>query len=381
MQLLSYEFQELDGSTRAWSVDRFDVETVNLFVGVNSSGKTRILNTIDVLAKIVSGRNKALSGSARWQAVFRLSKRVYELEIEFRDSVVFSESLIVDGKPKIKRAGDGTATIWYHQLNDFIAVKAKPDDLLIATRQDELQHPYLEELSAWADKVRLYLFSSDLGRRQLWLFRDTVEESSASENKPAPVTDQNNVVEQYVTGWLMFKEAFDVSILKDFKKVGYPCTEISASNFENAELSKTIGKLPLQLTVQEKSLKSITGQVDMSTGMWRALAIIIHLNFLAFSKSHSTVLLDDVGEGLDYERAAALVRLVISKCTRNRIQVIMTSNDRFVMNAVDLSYWHLITRKSSRVKVIDRHTAKESFERFPYLGLSNFDFFKSQAHD
>lgn len=381
MHLLSYEFRELENTARAWAVDRFDVDMINLFVGVNSSGKTRIVSSIEILAKVLTSRIEYRFDSCHWIASFKSGKDRYDIEIQFEDRAVFSEKLILNGKIKLERGSDGSGRVWYEELKDYIPVKARPEDLLIATRRDELQHPYLNTLVKWATGVRLYKFSSDLGRGQIWNYKGKHEIEDALAAIPLTVTDPNRVVEQYARGWKSFGDKFDKAILKDLKSVGYDCESIGADYFEIDDLSPSAGELPIQLAVKERSIKGLTRQTNMSTGMFRALSIIIHLNFIALDNSQATILLDDIGEGLDYERAASLVRIVIKRCKSSKIQLIMTSNDRFVMNAVDLDYWHIITRKSSIVRVSSKSNNPGGFEGFSYLGLSNFDFFKSQAHD
>lgn len=379
MHLRFYRFDELEGKLREWSVGKFHLDKVNLFVGVNSSGKSRIINTIDVLGKLISKSTKVVFEAARWSVLFEHEGDLYDLYIEIKDKIIVSERLTVDGKVRILRKPDGKGFLWFQELGQYVDVQAKPDDLLIASRQDELQHPYLLPLTTWASRVRLYPFSSDLGRRQLWLYRNLANKETASENVPNAVIDPSNVVEQYVQGFDLYGDTFDQKILEDFRSIGYDCTEISAEPFEGIEELENTGRLPIQLTAKESALDTATRQIDMSTGMFRALSMIIHVNFMVFSNIKSTILIDDIGEGLDYERAASLVRLLIERCNESDIQIIMTSNDRFVMNAVDLEYWHLISRDKSRVTVQDKHNSEKEFDTFRYLGLSNFDFFKSQV--
>ena len=88
------------------------------------------------------------------------------------------------------------------------------------------------------------------------------------------------------------------------------------------------------LWVKEEELSSETEQNDISQGMFRALSLIIQLNYLAISSKPSCILIDDIGEGLDHERSCALIDLLISKAKKSQIQLIMTTNDRFVMNKV-----------------------------------------------
>ena len=111
--------------------------------------------------------------------------------------------------------------------------------------------------------------------------------------------------------------------------------------------------------------------------MFRALALVVHLNLCAFSKNKKLILVDDIGEGLDYERATAIIHLLISKAEENNIQLIMTSNDRFVMNEVPLKYWSILKRTGGVVKMYNMANSQQQFDKFKFLGLNNFDFFAS----
>ncbi len=117
--------------------------------------------------------------------------------------------------------------------------------------------------------------------------------------------------------------------------------------------------------------------MQMSQGMFRALALVVHLNLCAFSKNKKLILVDDIGEGLDYERATAIIHLLISKAEENNIQLIMTSNDRFVMNEVPLKYWSILKRTGGVVKMYNMANSQQQFDKFKFLGLNNFDFFAS----
>jgi hypothetical protein len=112
--------------------------------------------------------------------------------------------------------------------------------------------------------------------------------------------------------------------------------------------------------------------------MFRALALVIHLNVCAFTKSKKLILVDDIGEGLDYERSVAIIDLLTSKVLENNMQLIMTSNDRFVMNKVPLEYWSVLKRDGGIVKMYNSKNSQKKFEQFKYMGLNNFDFFASE---
>ena len=111
--------------------------------------------------------------------------------------------------------------------------------------------------------------------------------------------------------------------------------------------------------------------------MFRTLALLIHINYLVLSDTNSTVLIDDIGEGLDYERSSNLISLLTNKAQNSKLQLIMTTNDKFVMNKVPLEYWSILIRDSNSVRIINKNNSPKVFEEFKYVGLNNFEFFES----
>jgi AAA15 family ATPase/GTPase len=118
--------------------------------------------------------------------------------------------------------------------------------------------------------------------------------------------------------------------------------------------------------------------MEMSQGMFRALSLLIQLNYSLLKKMPSCILIDDIGEGLDYERSKALIDLIIEKVKGSSVQVIMTTNDQFVMDKVPLEYWSVIQRLENKSIFYNDRNAKQTFDDFVFTGLNNFDFYASE---
>ncbi|KVF71008.1 hypothetical protein WS75_22795 [Burkholderia sp. FL-7-2-10-S1-D7] len=113
--------------------------------------------------------------------------------------------------------------------------------------------------------------------------------------------------------------------------------------------------------------------------MFRVLALLIHVNFAKFKGAVSTVLVDDIGEGLDFDRSCRLIELLRSKSQQHEFQLIMSTNDKFVMNHVPLDEWTVLHREGSTVHVRNKENSKAAFDEFKFTGLSNFSFFEMNA--
>ena len=118
----------------------------------------------------------------------------------------------------------------------------------------------------------------------------------------------------------------------------------------------------------------------MSQGMYRAFSLIIIVEYLLRLKKECTVVIDDLGEGLDFERSSKLTKIMIDKIKNSTIQLIMTSNDRFLINSVDIKYLNLLERKAHLVESFNIKNSRKLFEDFKYTGLNNFDLFSGKMY-
>ncbi|MES3092739.1 AAA family ATPase [Sphingomonas aerolata] len=375
----SYRYSEFPNSPQAWAVNSLTLDGVNLVVGPNASGKTRLINTIAALGTMIARTPVLQWKSGNWECSFGDGQNTIDLEISVVNSSVSHERIIYNGEERLVRHADGNGKIWFDQVGAMVNFRSTDTIVATVAKRDSLQHPFLEPLFKWAERVRHFQFSTDLGRQTIFLINPQGDSAASDVDAEAKaVLDPNAVVEQYNHGYSKLLAPFDDAILADLKQIGYDCTSIHAVHAD--EIPFIGGNLPIMLQVQERDLAMPTKQFQMSNGMFRALAIIIHANFAVMSGLDATILIDDIGEGLDYARSSSLIDMLIKKCEGSSVQLLMTSNDRFVMNEVDLKYWHVLNRVGHSVNVLDHSNSKDAFDNFKYLGLSNFDFFSNKGY-
>lgn len=111
--------------------------------------------------------------------------------------------------------------------------------------------------------------------------------------------------------------------------------------------------------------------------MCRAISLLIQMEYLSVQNKPSLWLIDDLGEGLDYDRTVKLGKLLFDFCRERGIQLLASSNDTFLMDIVDLQYWNILERKGEKVIPLNITNNPNLFEDFKFTGLSNFDFFSS----
>ena len=370
MRLLSIKYSQYEGNPAEWKLQKFSLHEANLFVGRNASGKSRILNIIANMAQMLAGRHGPRSGQARYEVKFELDGKEIEYSIRYGKEKVTFEKLSIAGDVRLRRGKGGYGTIYSEEIGKLVKFHTPDSALAVVARRDRVQHNYLEPIYEWANSLSHYHFGMGMGRQNLAIVREGSPE--------ADLRNPDNVLAIYLKGIERYKKKFNRSIIKDMTAVGYPVTDVGTLVPTSIQISgASQGELKV-MYVQETDLETPTDQVEMSQGMFRTLSILIHLNFGVFSDTHSTVLIDDIGEGIDFERTSNLVNLLIEKTKANKVQLLMTTNDRFIMNAVPLDYWCLIKRTPGNAKIYNTLNSKTRFEDFKFTGLNNFDFFASE---
>ena len=370
MRIESISYSEYKGEPKEWTLETTTFDTVNLIVGKNASGKSRLLNVTSGLAKMLRGEKPSVYQTGEYVVDFRDASNRIRYEVAFRNQAVQSEMYSINGTVRLQRGANGVGKIWAEKIQQDIDFEAPPNVLAAQSRRDAIQHPFFEDLHAWARDLRHLQFGTPLGRDHLFI----ISQPNPSTDKESEITDPSQVARLYATAYAEFKDEFDSSVLRDLASLGYDCTDVG---LESPGSDVVQGPPLFLLYVQERDLRTKTYQIQMSQGMFRALSLVIQLNYWIFRNKPRTLLIDDIGEGLDFRRAQSFIALLIERCQKNNIQLIMTSNDRFVMNGVPLKYWGVLTRNGHSVSISNIRNSEKIFREFEELGLNNFDFFST----
>ena len=105
------------------------------------------------------------------------------------------------------------------------------------------------------------------------------------------------------------------------------------------------------------------------------LYLLVYLHYIAVYSS-GVVLIDDLGEGLNYFRSSSLGKKLFGFAREHGIQMIVTYNDNFLVDTVDISSWVLLKREGRVVSSFSEKTNSDAFSRFRKLGLNKFDLMK-----
>lgn len=319
---------------------------VNLVVGRNSTGKTRTIHAIQNVASFLQMKQIILGGRDFSAEMSFLDKNDAEWSMFYsfkvKDGVVEKESLSVCGRTLIKRTKSMSSY-------EGQAINPPAEKLIVQIRRDKNSFPDIEKLMVWAEGI-VSVSCSDINP-----FTTIIPSKIFA---PIPFYE---IVDK-------LSETDKKNVLKRAKEVGYNLTSIQTIKVS------TDMKL---VQVKEKGISEQLVDVQLSSGMLRTVYILAFLEYIKHSDRISMMLIDDLGEGLDYGRSINLGKMVFEDCKKNGLQLIASSNDAFLMDVVDINNWHVLRRKVSKVSTINHSNSSELFRKFRMTGLSNFDLFSS----
>jgi ABC-type multidrug transport system ATPase subunit len=371
MYLQNFSFRENAGQKIEWLIDNVKLGEINLMVGQNSSGKTRTLNALSDLVSMLKGEGTSASGPVSYDLKFRNGEAFMQYELEYDLETIRMERLYMGEELVLERGEDGRGVIKYESTPGaiFLEFEIPHDKLACYAKRDRLQHPFIEIIHGWAISLRRFDFSSDLGKT-----RYALKSSFEAREIDFSITG-NSLVPVITVASAQFTE-FRKMVLQDMHEINYPLEDFGIIHF--SERFSQVDQDRYAVYTTEEGLEKQVTQRDMSQGMFRAFSVLIQLNYYILCGKKGFVIIDDIGEGLDFTRAKQLVQLLIRKAQPAGIQLIMSTNDSFIMNAVDIENWAVIVREGNKISLFNYENSREIFEEFKFTGLNNFDFYASE---
>jgi energy-coupling factor transporter ATP-binding protein EcfA2 len=358
MIINALKYTRYAGEPREWSIigsngDYAYFSNINLLVGKNASGKSRTLNVIRELANLLSGQitlKQTLSPSEKFEIIFTEDDHKYKYILDFENRAIKNEILSLDNKILL----DKNKGILLDAQNKNIPFEKQNAQLAITLR-DENNIPYFKNFVEWGNSIKDHLFSNQIDKNNLVKYDMQMNENDY-DNSAVLVHTFNKGREQ-------FGETFVSDIISGMQDLGYPVSDIGIEEKEDS----------YELNIEEDGEYTVS-QKDMSQGMFRALSLFIMLSYARLINISFCILIDDIGEGLDYESSKKMIDVVIKKINKSNIQFFMTTNDRHIMNRIPLRFWTVIGRQSGKSVFYDYTNSQNTFDDFKYTGLNNFDF-------
>lgn len=338
---------------------------INLIAGKNAVGKTKTLQEISAIADLISKKKDGIDFKENFKlkATFKKEEEAikYEYSINGNDGKdiekleVFNNNdhgnLLVD---RLLEENKLTHCKVFNVLNNEFEDFFPPNKTLAVHLRDVKKHPYLEDLFSWAENV-LYIDFKSIKNDVFSTIYNAPGFANISEGR------FENLFHE-----IEHNSSLQESIRGDFNAIGYDIRQITYSSehqpYHLIKFQETSGNLNITYDL-------------LSSGMKSAFSIIALINYYLHKEAPLTLLIDDLGEGLDYERASKLTKLLAEKLKNSNITLVVSSNECYLMDYVDFKSWNILQRKGSIVKAYNYANSKDTFDDLEFSGLSNFDNF------
>src|SRR5262249_16998862 len=162
VRLISVKYFERLGHPKEWTLDGLSLGPINLVVGKNATGKTRTLNVIWTLAKMLVAEPKFRSLNAGYDLLFDNDGQVLRYVLHIENGKVTRERVESGGGQLLVRGPGGEGEILTIEERRKMRFRPPENELAVVARRDSLQHPFLEPLHEWAAGVRHYTFGTQL---------------------------------------------------------------------------------------------------------------------------------------------------------------------------------------------------------------------------
>jgi AAA15 family ATPase/GTPase len=357
MKLISLKYKLTTGSaSNDWILEELNLNGINLVVGQNATGKSSIIRLITNFSQLIKNQTfTSLDNQMKveWALVFIGNDGdIIKYELTIKDQMTVVKEYLSSNEVVLLDRSTTKSELYSSQQQKLVKIKPPENKLVLHIRRDIEEYPYFENLIKWAEGVSVFEFSKI---RPLYMDSDSLLNSFI----PYP-----NLL------WKHLNEDSRKTIINDFNALGYQIEDIFLDKFNYRPDSDA-------LYLMENGLENRLSEYQLSQGMFRALALIVYIQYVAEKNSVSMILIDDLGEGLDYERATKLGKLLVQKLENSNIQFIATSNDSFLMDVVPIKYWNILQRDGNTVRALNYQNSKEQFDEFKLSGLSNFYLFSS----
>ena len=303
-----------------WNIENMEFNPMlTLLVGASGVGKTKVLNVIKTLARIAKGES---FNGLEWKVEFEQNEHDYVWEGEFvyggdvGVELLTSEYEVVFA---VARELDSTKSV----------VELLKEESSIKSIYEGFKQCYSLDIT----DVVIQISNYPLYKEKRFDIKQIKQFRSTSLLEKLFLLRENGLQE------------FDV-IVQKFKGV-FPAIE----NID-FKLVESVNHLYfLYLRIKENNVSTWIDQPDISSGMMRTLLQIITL---VLANDGDVIMIDEFENGLGVNCINELADLIMEP--EANIQVVMTSHHPYIINAIPVKDWMILTRNGSNVHV---HTADE----------------------
>ncbi|WP_437952304.1 ATP-binding protein [Sorangium sp. So ce296] len=361
MRILTFEVQS---ARRGWTLEPMALDAFNLLVGVSGAGKTRIVRTIEQVCSVALGKKETeerleqLRGASfaidfehdgltyRWEAELEprvgLGSEDHGALHSEEPALIRSELILQGDRPIVERAPErfllnGHAIPKLDRAQSAIAVLKEDPAMAPLYRAFSRSVPLeaLENLPSYGTQIESHFEE---------LRNDYQSAAEVGADFTLPLHNKSEFLQE------LFPDAF-AEIEEAFREAFPTVEKLKVQRYRylgNERSKRWAGMYNMALTAAESGVDGMIPFADMSSGMQRYLSFLVHLSF---APPGTVVLIDELESSLGVNCLPAVTRFLLSRAPD--LQFILTSHHPYIIEQIPPSHWKIVTRKGSRVRVLD----------------------------
>lgn len=324
--------------TMGWTLTKVDFNRQSLVVGQNATGKTKLLESISTIINTILMKDINWKGMSYFTAQLEFDGDMsLQYDINFSAGKIVEEKLVNVITNQILVSRNNQTCLFY----DEDGINLPENSTALTAKLDIVKYREAASIMQWAQTTRSITFSLlHIDKfNQMRLGNISMEDMYEALDD-----DERKLICRYMND-----------------------LHYHLNNIQEINLDENIK----YIVVEEEGV-DIFPNFYLSNGMYRVLYILFYMLYIS-KQNVKCIMVDDLGEGLDYDRSTNLGKIVFQFCAEHAIQLIATSNDNFLMNVVPLNNWIVLKRKTTIVEAISITSHKTLFDKFMKTGLRNFD--------
>jgi len=353
MKISRFQFED---KSLGWKLDELLLDKLTLLVGASGVGKTQILKSLMSLKDVANG---ASVNGIKWHIEFEtLDKKGYIWEGEFEENLrtqfslfetyefenkksrtkIITERLLLNHKVIIDRTPEGIIfngkpTVKLSQQQSVLNLLKEEE--LVKPAYDSLKKLYLVDYSDFADTHRIGIdfdvFSNIKKLMKKYNSLKKIQESNLD------IFIKLFFLSQVDTKTF---ELIKVRFIDIFPKVD----DIRVAPIERKEKIPFLENYPI-IQIKEKGVKNWITPGRISSGMLRTL---LQLSELYLCAEGTVFLIDEFENSLGINCINEVINDILT--SKRQLQFILTSHHPYIINAIDVKNWKLVTRNGGIVK-------------------------------
>lgn len=353
-------FHQLSGTTLYWKLEGLKLLDFTIIAGLNTAGKTRTCNVItNTIAKIIHHRKILSLGNTTM--TIRTANSRYRIIINIAEDE--KRKKIIKREVLYELHDKGKKTLFDRKKIREVSDKGEPlrsysppdDSLTFHARRDKYSYPYLEDVMESLKKFHFLDFKE--GEITIKVGKDETA---------LPIKILSSETSEVYT---KIEKQKRVEILKDINSLGFPIEKLSIK-----EMIVEGIKTPVLLFKEMR----VRGTYDLINASSALIKVIFLITCMHLIEKGSCILIDNVGDGLDYKRSIEIINF-LKKFKKDK-QIILCTNNEILLNQTDIRNWNILHRQGSIVKAHNYDNSRERLERFAKTGLSNYEYFQDEYY-